>query len=311
MLSKGDKIYVAGHRGLVGSALLVRLINEGFNTLVVRARSELDLGEAGAVDEFFRAEQPAVVVFAAAKVGGIKANMDYPVEFLLDNLQIQNNVFQAAQKHGTRKLLFLASSCIYPRLAPQPIPESALLTGPLEPTNEAYAIAKIAGIKLARAYSREYNLNFVSALPCNLYGPNDTFDLETSHVLSAMLRRAHEAKLSGAGELVLWGSGTPRREFLHVEDAASAIIFLLRNYDSPDIVNVGSGVDLTIRELAEMICEVVGFEGEIRWDKSKPDGIPRKLLDVTKLTQLGWHATIPLRQGIEQTYRWYLDNLAG
>jgi GDP-L-fucose synthase len=310
MLSKGDKIFVAGHRGLVGSALVRRFISEGFNNLVVRPHSELDLCDRIAVENFFDVERPVIVVFAAARVGGIKANTDFPVEFLLDNLQIQNNVIRAAQQHGTDKLLFLASSCIYPRNTLQPIPESALLTGPLEPTNEAYAIAKIAGIKLCQACHREYGANFVSALPANLYGPNDNFDLESSHVLAAILRRTHEAKVAGARELVLWGSGTPRREFLHVEDVASAILFLLRNYDSPEIVNVGSGEDLTVRELAEMISQVVGFKGEIRWDQTKPDGIPQKLLDVTKLSQLGWRATIPLRHGIERTYEWYLENVA-
>lgn len=308
MLSKTDKIFVAGHTGLVGRAVVLRLLNEGFNNLVTRPRSELDLASEAAVQSFFQSEKPDVVVFAAAKVGGIKANADYPVEFLLDNLLIQNNVIRAAHNHGVRKLLFLASSCIYPREAPQPIPETALLTGPLEPTNEAYAIAKIAGIKLCQAYAREYGTDFVSALPANLYGPNDNFDLESSHVLAGILRRTHQAKVSGARQLILWGTGKPRREFLHVEDAASAIVFLLGNYDSPDIINVGSGEDLTIRELAGMICDVVGFNGEIKWDQAKPDGIPRKLLDVSKLKTLGWRPTIPLRQGIEQTYRWYLKD---
>lgn len=308
MLSRGDKIFIAGHRGLVGSALVRRLAKEGFSNLVTRPRSELDLANEPAVQSFFQSEKPDVVVFAAAKVGGIKANTDYPVEFLLDNLLIQNNVIRAAHNHGARKLLFLASSCIYPREAPQPIPETALLTGPLEPTNEAYAIAKIAGIKLCQAYAREYGTDFVSALPANLYGPNDNFDLESSHVLAGILRRTHQAKVSGARQLILWGTGKPRREFLHVEDAASAIVFLLGNYDSPDIINVGSGEDLTIRELAGMICDVVGFKGEIKWDQAKPDGIPRKLLDVSKLKTLGWRPTIPLREGIEQTYRWYLEN---
>jgi GDP-L-fucose synthase len=309
MLDESEKIFIAGHRGLVGSALVSKLREDGFTNVITRTRSELDLGNSAAVDEFFESEKPNVVVFAAAKVGGIKANTDYPVEFLLDNLQIQNNVIRAAHEQGTRKFLFLASSCIYPREAPQPIPETALLTGPLEPTNEAYAIAKIAGIKLCQAYSREYGADFVSALPANVYGPNDNFDLESSHVLAAILRRVHEAKTTGAGKLVLWGSGTPRREFLHVHDLASAIVFLLQKYDSSEIINVGCGQDLTIRELAEMICDVVGFAGEIGWDRTKPDGIPRKLLDVSKLTDLGWCATIPLREGIEQTYSWYLENV--
>ena len=242
---------------------------------------------------------------ASARVGGIKANNDEPVEFLLENLQIQNNIIQAAHENGVRKLLFLGSSCIYPKLAPQPIPESALLGGPLEPTNEAYAIAKIAGIKLCQAYVREYGANFISAMPTNLYGPNDNFDLEKSHVLAALLRKAHEAKESGAPEIVVWGSGEPRREFLHVDDLASACLFLLQNYDSSEIINIGTGTDLTIRELAELICDVVGFDGELSWDRSRPDGTPRKLLDVSKISSLGWQAKIPLREGIARTYDWY------
>jgi GDP-L-fucose synthase len=308
MLEKHEKIFVAGHRGLVGSGLVRKLAEEGFTNLVTRPRSELDLTNEAAVQNFFRSEKPDVVVFAAAKVGGIKANADYPVEFLLDNLVIQNNVIRAAHDYGSRKLLFLASSCIYPREASQPIAESALLAGRLEPTNEAYAIAKIAGIKLCQAYGREYGANFVSALPANLYGPNDNFDLQSSHVLAGILRRTHDAKVAGARELVLWGTGQPRREFLHVDDLASAILFLLQHYDSAEIINVGAGEDLMIRELAEMICDVVGFDGEIRWDRSKPDGIPRKLLDVSKLNALGWRSTIPLRRGIGQTYRWYLES---
>jgi GDP-L-fucose synthase len=309
-LEQSNKIYVAGHCGLVGSAVTSLLHREGFDNVVIRTRSQLDLRDQRAVDEFFHAEQPDVVVFAAAKVGGIKANNDYPVEFLLDNLQIQNNAIRAAHEHGTRKFLFLGSSCIYPRDAPQPIPESALLTGPLERTNESYAVAKITGIKLCQAYSREYGDNFVSAMPSNLYGPNDNFDLQSSHVLAALIRRAHEAKMAGAGELVLWGTGTPRREFLHVDDLASAVLFLLRNYDSPQIINVGSGEDLTVKELGELICDIVGFNGELTFDDSKPDGTPRKLLDVSKLNALGWRPKIRLREGVEQTYRWYLDNVA-
>jgi GDP-L-fucose synthase len=308
MLEKSEKIFVAGHRGLVGSALLSRLTEEGFTNILTRSRSELDLTEETAVHDFFRNERPEIVILAAARVGGIRANMDSPVEFLVDNLRIQNNVIRAAHDHGARKLLFLGSSCIYPKQAPQPIRESALLTGPLEPTNEPYAIAKITGIKLCQAYTREYGANFVSAMPCNIYGPNDNFDLISSHVLAAILRKAHEAKISGARELVLWGSGAPLREFLHVEDLASAILFLLRNYDSPEIVNVGSGEDLSIRELAKMICKIVGFDGELKWDETKPDGFPRKLLDVSKLAALGWRPSIPLREGIKQTYRWFLEN---
>ncbi len=279
-------------------------------SLVIGGRAQLDFVNESAVAEFFRKEKPSVVIFAAAKVGGIKANNDFPVEFLLDNLRIQNNIIRAAHEAGARKLLFLGSSCIYPKLAPQPIPETALLSGPLEPTNEAYAIAKIAGIKLCQAFSREYGANFISAMPTNLYGPNDNFDLETSHVLAALLRKAHEAKTTGARELVVWGSGKPRREFLHADDLASACLFLLEHYDSPEIINVGWGKDIPIRELAELICDVVGFDGELIWDATKPDGTLRKLLDVTKLRNLGWHATIPLRDGIAQTYDWFLKTSA-
>ena len=304
-MKKDDSIFVAGHRGLVGSAILRRLEKEGFTQLLIRTRAELDLTNRRAVDQFFAREKPALVVVAAAKVGGIQANSARPVEFLLANLEIQNNLIRAAHDHEVRKLLFLGSSCIYPKLAPQPIPESALLDGPLEPTNEAYAIAKIAGIKLCQAYVREHGDNFISGMPTNLYGPNDNFDLETSHVLAALLRKAHEAKMSGAREIVVWGSGEPRREFLHVDDLAGASLFLLRNYDSPEIVNIGTGRDLTIRELAELICDVVGFPGELAFDSSKPDGTPRKLLDISKIRSLGWEAKIPLREGIAQTYAWF------
>jgi GDP-L-fucose synthase len=307
-IQKSDKIFVAGHGGLVGSALVRRLEADGFSNLLKRDRAQLDLADAHAVSDFFAKEKPAIVIFAAAKVGGIKANNDLPVEFLLDNLRIQNSVIEAAHAAGARKLLFLGSSCIYPKHAPQPIPESALLAGPLEPTNEAYAIAKIAGIKLCQAFSREYRDNFISALPTNLYGPNDNFDLESSHVLAALLRKAHEAKTAGARELLVWGSGKPRREFLHVDDCAAACVFLLENYDSPEIINVGCGEDISIRELAELICDVVGFKGELAWDASKPDGTPRKLLDVTKLRCLGWRPTIPLREGIARTYDWFVKN---
>ena len=247
------------------------------------------------------------MVLAAAKVGGIRANTDYPVEFLLENLRLQNNVISAAHAHDVRKLLFLGSSCIYPKHAPQPIPESALLTGPLESTNEAYAIAKIAGIKLCQSYAAEYGENFISAMPTNLYGPYDNFDLASSHALPALLRKAHEAKMSGAPELPIWGTGEPRREFLHVDDLADACLFLLRNYDSPEIINVGCGEDISIRELAELICEVVGLRASLSFDASKPNGTPRKLLDVSKLKGLGWHPQISLRDGIARTYRWFLE----
>jgi GDP-L-fucose synthase len=300
-----DSIFIAGHRGLVGSAILRRLRANGFNRLLIRTRAELDLTNREAVEDFFAREKPAIVIVAAAKVGGIKANAEQPVEFLLENLQIQNNLIRAAHESGADKLLFLGSSCIYPKHAPQPIPESALLGGPLEPTNEAYAIAKIAGIVLCQSFAREYGANFISAMPTNLYGPNDNFDLQTSHVLAALLRKAHEAKTSGEPELVVWGSGKPRREFLHVDDLASACVFLLENYDSPEIINIGSGTDLTIRELAELICEVVGFDGGLKFDATKPDGTPRKLLDISKIESLGWKPTIPLREGVARTYEWF------
>ena len=310
MMDKSEKIFVAGHGGLVGSAIIRCFERQGFNNLPKRDRSELDLANEEAVRNFFAKEKPAIVILAAAKVGGIKANNDFPVEFLLDNLRIQNNVIHAAHKARVRKLLFIGSSCIYPKFAPQPIPETALLSGPLEPTNEAYAIAKIAGIKLCQAYAREYGANFISAMSTNLYGPNDNFDLETSHVLSALLRKAHEAKTRKERKLIVWGSGSPRREFLHVDDLASVCLFLLEKYDSPEIINVGCGEDLSIRELAELICDVVGFDGELAWDTTKPDGTPRKLLDITKLRRLGWKPAIPLHDGIAQTYDWFLKNVA-
>jgi len=301
---------VAGHGGMVGSALVRRLEAGGFKNLLTRDRSKLDLTDESAVAKFFASERPDIVIVAAAKVGGIKANNDYPVEFLLDNLRIQNNAIRFSHQTGVRKLLFLGSSCIYPKLAPQPIPETALLSGRLEPTNEAYATAKIAGIKLCQAYAREYGANFISVMPTNLYGPNDNFDLETSHVLAALLRKAHDAKTRNEKKLSVWGTGKPRREFLHVDDLVSACLLLLAKYDSPEIINVGCGADITVRELAELICNVVGFDGELVWDTSKPDGTPRKLLDVTKIRALGWQPTIPLRKGIAQTYEWFLANCA-
>ncbi len=307
-MKQSDKIYVAGHTGLVGSALVRLLHARGFTNLVTRSRAELDLRDERAVRDFFAEERPEVVVLAAAKVGGIKANIDAPVEFLIENLQIQNNVIRVAHEAGARKLLFLGSSCIYPKFAPQPIPESALLSGPLEPTNEAYAIAKIAGVKLCQAFAREYGANFISAMPTSLYGPGDNFDLETSHALAALLRKAHEAKMSGGGDMIVWGTGEPRREFLHVDDLAAAILFLLEKYDSPEIINIGCGQDISIRQLAELICDVVGFRGELRWDRSKPDGTPRKLLDVSKIKKLGWQPTISLRDGVARFYEWFLDN---
>src|SRR5436853_4325009 len=308
MIRNSDKIFVAGHRGMVGSAVMRRLKAEGFSNLVTRDRSQLDLADESAVAKIFAEERADIVIVAAAKVGGIKANNDYPVEFLLENLRIQNNVIRSAYEAGVRKLLFLGSSCIYPKFAPQPIPETALLSGPLEPTNEAYAIAKIAGVKLCQAYAREYGASFISVMPTNLYGPNDSFDLETSHVLPALLRKAHDAKTRNENKLIVWGTGKPRREFLHVDDLASACLLLLEKYDSPEIINIGCGEDITIRELAELICDVVGFNGELAWDTSKPDGTPRKLLDVTKLRELGWKPAITLLKGIVRTYDWFRTN---
>jgi GDP-L-fucose synthase len=307
-MHKADKIFVAGHRGMVGSALVRRLQAAEFSNVVTRDRAQLDLTDESAVANFFAKEKPTIVIDAAAKVGGIKANNDFPAEFLLENLRIQNNVIHSAYESGVRKLLFLGSSCIYPKFAPQPIPETALLDGPLEPTNEAYAIAKIAGIKLCQAFSREYGANFIPAMPTNVYGPNDNFDLETSHVLAALLRKAHEAKMRNDRKLIVWGTGKPRREFLHVDDLASACLLLLEKYDSPEIINVGCGEDVSIRELAELICDVVGFGGELAWDTTKPDGTPRKLLDINKLRALGWKPTITLRDGVGQTYQWFRAN---
>src|SRR5215467_4170100 len=309
-MKKSDRIFIAGHRGMVGSAITRALEAAGYANLLRRSRAELDLGDTSAVARFFQKEKPEIVVFAAAKVGGIKANNDFPVEFLIDNLRIQTNVIAAAHENGARKVLFLGSSCIYPKHAPQPIPESALLTGPLEPTNEAYAIAKIAGVKLCQAYTREYGGNFISVMPTNLYGPNDNYDLETSHALAALLRKAHEAKTRKDRKLIVWGSGKPRREFLHVDDFASACLLLLEKYDSPEIINVGCGKDIAVHELAELFCDVVGFDGELVWDASKPDGTPRKLLDVAKIRALSWQPIIPLRQGIAQTYEWFVANSA-
>jgi GDP-L-fucose synthase len=304
-MDQTSKIFVAGHRGLVGSAICRRLAADGFGNVVVRSQAEVDLSDAHAADAFFSAEKPEYVFLAAAKVGGILANSKYPVDFLRNNLLIETSVLDAAWRHGVRKVLCLGSSCIYPKFAPQPIREDSLLSGPLEPTNEWYAIAKIAGIKLAQAYHRQYGMEAISLMPTNLYGPGDNFDLETSHVLPAMLRKFHEAAESQAPEVTLWGSGSPRREFLHVDDLADATVFLMERYSSPEIVNVGVGEDLTILELAELIAEITGFRGKLRFDSSKPDGTPRKLLDVSKLTALGWKAHIPLREGIRQTYEWY------
>ena len=306
-MDKNQTIYVAGHRGMVGSAVVRRLQRAGFNEILICSRSELDLLDRTAVRAFFEKQRPAIVVDAAAKVGGIAANNEQPAEFLLQNVTIQNNVIEAAADFGARKLLFLGSSCIYPKFAPQPIPESALLTGALEPTNEAYALAKIAGIKLCQAYAREYGKIFISAMPTNLYGPHDNFDLHSSHVLPALIRKVHEAMVRGENTVVVWGTGTPRREFLHVDDLADACLFLLDRYDSPEMVNVGCGEDVTIRELAETVCEVLGFQGDLVFDTSKPDGTPRKLLDMKKLFGMGWRPTIALRDGIRRAYEWFLE----
>jgi len=309
-MDKRSKIFVAGHRGMAGSAIVRRLQACGYENLILRTRKELDLLDRSAVRNFFEAERPEVVVDVAARVGGIVANSEKPVEFLLENLTIQNNVISSAADFGTRKLLFLGSSCIYPKFAPQPISESALLTGELEPTNDAYALAKIAGVKLCQAYAKEYGKNFISAMPTNLYGPNDNFDLHTSHVLPALIRKVHEAKQSGAKEIPIWGTGSPRREFLHVDDLADACVFLLEDYDAPEIVNIGCGEDVTIRELAETVCEVLGFQGGLAFDTSKPDGTPRKLLDMTKLFALGWRPKISLRDGIRNAYEYFLGTQA-
>jgi GDP-L-fucose synthase len=302
---KDALVYVAGHRGMVGSAICGALSRAGYHNLLLRSHAELDLTDQAAVRAFFAQQRPAVVVLAAARVGGINANNSYPALFIRDNLQIQTNVIEAAQRSGVRKLMFLGSSCIYPRLAPQPIKEEYLLTGPLEPTNEWYAVAKIAGIKMCQAYRREYGFNAICLMPTNLYGPGDNFDLESSHVLPALLRRFHEATERGDPEVTAWGSGTPRREFLHVFDLADAALLLLERYDEESIINVGCGEDVTIRQLCETIMRVTGYAGRLEFDASKPDGTPRKLLDVSKLTQLGWRPRISLRDGIQQVYDWY------
>ena len=307
-MNKTASIYVAGHRGMVGSALVRRLESEGYRNLLLRTRQELDLLDQRSVDAFFEKEAPEFVFLAAARVGGIHANSTFPAEFIRENLAIQTNVIHAAYQHGVKKLLFLGSSCIYPKLARQPITEDQLLSGPLEPTNEWYAVAKIAGLKMAQAYRRQYGFRAISLMPTNLYGPNDHFDLNTSHVLPALLRKFHDAKAANAAHVAVWGTGTPRREFLHVDDLAGAALFLMDHYDAEEIVNVGTGEDLAIRELAAMIGEVTGYRGEIQFDSSKPDGTPRKVLDVSKLSKLGWQAKIGLREGVEKTYAWYLQH---
>ena len=309
-LDRKATTYVAGHRGLVGSAVLRYMEDAGFTSLVTRTSTELDLRDRAAVDAFFDAQRPATVVMAAAKVGGILANDTYPADFLSDNLRMQVNVLDAAVRNGASKLLFLGSSCIYPKMAAQPIREDSLLTGPLEATNDAYAIAKIAGVLHVQALRRQYGVHYISAMPTNLYGPGDNFHPTHSHVLPGLIRRFHEAKLAGAPTVTVWGTGTPRREFLHVDDLASACLFLLEHYDEPEPINVGVGSDLSIRELAELVASIVGYDGALRFDAGKPDGTPRKLLDVSKLHRLGWCAETDLRDGLEQTYAWYRDRVA-
>ena len=309
-LDRTAPIFVAGHRGLVGGAVHRHLRNAGFTALITRTSAELDLRDPAAVEEFFASQRPSTVIMAAARVGGILANDTFPADFISDNLRMQVNVLDAAARHGAARLLFLGSSCIYPKLAPQPIREDSLLTGPLERTNDAYAIAKIAGILQVQALRRQFGVRFISAMPTNLYGPGDNFHPTNSHVMPALISRFHEAKISGAPAVTVWGSGSPRREFLYVDDLARACLFLLENYDEPEPINVGVGEDLSIGELAQLIADVVGYDGDLRFDTSKPDGTPRKLLDVSKLNRLGWRAEVGLREGLEQTYAWYVTQLA-
>lgn len=307
-MNKESKIFVAGHRGLVGSAIVRALKTNGYTNLILKTRGELDLVDQHAVSSFFEKEKPEYVFFAAAKVGGIMANKTYPADFIYENLVIQNNIIHSSYQSKVKKLLFLGSSCIYPKLCPQPIKEEYFLTSELEPTNRAYAIAKIAGIVMCQSYNEQYSTNFISLMPTNLYGPNDNFDLENSHVLPAMIRKFHDAKMQGAPQVTLWGTGSAQREFLHVDDLARATLFLMGTYHDSAIINVGTGEDIPIKELAEKIRTVIGYHGEIVWDTTKPDGTPRKLLDVTKLRTLGWKHHIPLDEGIASTYQWFLEN---
>ncbi len=307
-MKKTSKIYVAGHRGLVGTAICRNLATDGFENIITASHSELDLCSQLAVDDFFAKHQPEYIFLAAAKVGGIMANSSKPVDFLVDNLRIELNIITAAHKYKCKKILFLGSSCIYPKLTKQPITEDALLSGSLEPTNEWYAIAKIAGIKLCQAYRQQFELNAISCMPTNLYGPNDNFDLTSSHVLPALMRKIHEAKINNKKEVVVWGTGNPLREFLHVDDLAQACLFLMKEYNSPEIINIGTGSDLSIKELAELIKNIIGFDGNLVFDTDKPDGTPRKVLDVSKINNLGWTAKIPFREGIKSTYKWFLEN---
>ncbi len=305
-----SKIYVAGHRGLVGSAIVRNLEKSGYTNLVMRTSKELDLTNCQQVDQFFSQHQPEYVFLAAAKVGGIVANNDYPADFIRDNLMIQTNVIDAAYRNGVKKLLFLGSTCIYPRLAEQPMREDSLLTGELEPTNEPYAIAKIAGIKMCQSYNRQYGTDFISVMPTNLFGPHDNFDLTSSHVLPALIRKFHEAKIAGTPTVEVWGTGTPKREFLYSDDLADAVIYLMNTYSGNDLVNIGMGKDISIKELAEKIGETVGYQGEIVFNSTKPDGAPRKLVDVDRLTRLGWQAKIPLDDGLLLAYTWFLEHAA-
>ena len=307
-MNKTDKIYIAGHRGLVGSAIVRNLEKNGYSNLLLRSSKELDLTNQSDVNQFFETEKPDYIFLAAAKVGGIHANEVYPADFIRVNLQIQTNIIDAAYQNNAKKLLFLGSSCIYPKHAPQPMKEEYLLTGELEPTNEWYAIAKIAGIKMCQAYKKQYGFNAISIMPTNLYGPGDNFNLENSHVMPALIRKFHNAKINNLQEVEVWGTGTPKREFLHVDDMADATVFLMKNYDGEQFINVGVGNDISIKELAELVKKIVGFEGELKFDTSKPDGTPRKLLGVTKLKEAGWQASIPLENGVKTTYQWFLVN---
>ncbi|MDE7271917.1 MAG: GDP-L-fucose synthase [Lachnospiraceae bacterium] len=308
-MNKSDKIYVAGHRGLVGSAIVRNLEAKGYTNVIGRTHRELDLTSQQAVRDFFEAERPDVVVLAAAKVGGINANNTAPAEFVYENMQIQCNVIQCCHEYHVKKLLFLGSTCIYPRMAPQPIPEDALLTGPLEETNEAYAIAKISGLEMCKFYKRQYGDDFISCMPTNLYGPYDNYDLSGSHVMPAMIRKFHDAKRDNASSVELWGTGTPLREFLYVDDMADACVFLLEHYDGEQHVNIGTGKEVTIRELAETVRRVVGYQGEIVWNQDMPDGTPRKLTDVTKLHNLGWTHKVELEEGVQLAYNWFKENV--
>ena len=308
MLSKNSKIYIAGHRGMAGSSIYNKLIENGYTNFVTRTSKELDLTIQADVEKFFEEEKPEIVVLAAAKVGGIMANIESPATFLYDNLMIQNNVINSAYKYGVKKLLFLGSSCIYPRLAPQPMKEEYLLDGKVEPTNEGYAIAKIAGMKLCEMYNKQYGTDYISVMPCNLYGYNDNFDRKRSHVVAATIRKFHEAKINNSPEVVIWGTGNARRELLFTDDMADACVFLLENYSGNDFFNVGMGTDVSITELSELVADIVGYKGKMVYDTTKPDGMPQKLMDCTKLEKAGWKYKTSLREGLEKTYKWYLDN---